>query len=162
MSKEAILEHLTNLATKMFEDTGEVMPIFILENKDGWLLPIITPFEGDGSKETVAKLVKEKSTNIDAQHIGFMCEAWVIEAKEGRLSEDELDGLKNGSLTPSEHPDRREVVHIVVESKDGSFVGGQFYILRPEVGKPRLSPFKKMPDGGKFTGRFSHLFAGAK
>lgn len=40
----------------------------------------------------------------------------------------------------SEHPDRREVVAINAEDCDGANMMGWYFILRPEHGKPTLSP----------------------
>jgi hypothetical protein len=78
-------------------------------------------------------------------------EAWCVEAKEIPSSH-----RLGGSL--ASHPDRREIVAIVAEDCDGSHKQGSLYILRPESGKPTLSPVKIFPSA-EAVGRFVNLFS---
>jgi hypothetical protein len=67
----------------------------------------------------------------------FIDEAWLLEAKGGLDPADLLRAARKGI---SGHPDRREVLLLNAEDRHGGHIMGRRYILRPEHGKPKLSP----------------------
>lgn len=129
------------------------MPMFILEDKDGGQFPIVIGdgFSGDEGKDAAKEFVIEKIKEFEAVRLGFISEAWVIEAKHPGM---------DVKTRPSEHEDRREIVQYYVEDKSGFSKLAYSYILRPEHGEPKLSPVKTLGDDwtrqeGRFVGWFS-------
>lgn len=147
---QKLFENISGFAAKMFNDTGSLQPMWILEDRDGNQTALVTPFDGDDTKEKVAEYLAEFIRERHIVRYGFMSEAYVLE-----VGKDHPDYDRAERLRPSQHQDRREVLNFHVESADGQ-IGGQYYILRPEYGKAKLSPLKEM-DGNAIGGRFANL-----
>jgi len=141
-----MLDHMSEFAAKLFHDTGAVHPMWILEN-DNEVLPIVAPFDGPDTKDAAAKFVRSKAKEMKAQVSGFMAEAWVVELKKDQPSPKSI----------SKHEDRREIIQIFAEDTSGAHVMGAYYILRPEHGKAKLSPFKVYPEADHISGRFTSI-----
>lgn len=139
-----MLDHLAEFAAKMFSDTGELQPMWILESQTE-VVPIVAPFDCDATKDAASEFVRAKAKEIKAEVSGFMAEAWVVEADKDTVI----------NVMPRNHEDRREVIHIYAEDKSGTQLMGHYYILRPEHGKAKLSPFKQME--GSASGRFTSM-----
>lgn len=145
-----MLEHLSGFAEKLFNDVGEVQPMWILES-DKEIVPIVAPFNDDSEKDLAAEFVRNKAKEIGASVCGFMSEAWQV------VVIPERDGGDALSTKASAHEDRREVIHIVTEDRAGGYACGSFFILRPEHGKATLSPFKVEEGLERIKGRFSSM-----
>lgn len=139
-----MMDHLAGFAKRTFEDHGEIIPMWVIIGKNDDIVPILSPFSSDEEKDATAEFIRSKAKEMDAKPVGFMCEAWVVEAKAGT----KID------CQPSQHTDRREVIQIYAEDKPGSLFG-TYYILRPEHGKAKLSPFKVFD--GDASGRFTSI-----
>ncbi len=134
-----MMEHLAGFAKKTFADTGEVLPMWVLVSHfpKMEIMPILAPFSSSEEKDAVVAFVREKAKEMNADLVGFMAEAWTVSVKKD-------SGINIRGIVPSEHDDRREVINIVAEDKAGNTAAGFYYILRPENGKPVLSPFKDL------------------
>ena len=143
-----MLEHVAGFAEKLFNDTGEIHPMWILESATE-IIPIIAPFEGDDSKDMAVVFVRHKAKEIKADVSGFMAEAWMVS----------MDKDEKLNRMPSQHEDRREIIQVYAEDRSGAKLMGMYYILRPEFGKAKLSPLKMMD--GDATGRFTSILENA-
>lgn len=150
MTLEEIFDHGKDAAKHLFDMQGEVHPMWIIENKKGEIIPMMVPMIGDKDELSVA--IKKALKKLEAVRYVSIVEAWMLDiAKEKKLPESVQLGAPI-----SQHPDRREIVAVNAEDKAGGSMSGMFYILRPEIGKPRLSNFKEIPDT-KQEGRFVNL-----
>lgn len=151
MTLNEIFDHGKDAAKHLFDTQGEVHPMWIIENNKGEITPMIVPMVGD--KNEIAKAVGKALKELKAVRYVSIIEAWTLEPKSKELPES----IKLGAPV-SQHPDRREVIWIIAEEKGGS-IAGMYYILRPEKGKPVLSPFKTLPKSEHQEGRFVNLLA---
>lgn len=133
------------VASKIFEDQGNVSPIWLIEKPDGNAV-IHTQFTGGDSKDATAALIKEKF-GATATRIIFIAEAWMLQGK------GPFDGIR-----PSESPNRIEVIHLLAEDRTGGQISMQRIIDRSS-GKAKLLP----PEvheldiiGGRFASFFQH------
>jgi hypothetical protein len=137
-------------AARMFleSDNHEVLPMWhaVLGNDEHAL--IATPWSNDEEKQITVNGLRQLFAAEHVKRFAFIVEAWTAQAKSER---EVRDGPR-----PSEHPDRREVLMIHAEDRDGSQIMGQYYILRPEHGPPKLSPLVVMPYD-QMTGRMMGL-----
>jgi hypothetical protein len=152
---KALMEMALKTASKHFNGVDPVLPVFLVEGKDGTVLPIGTPFNTDHEKMMVAMFVRAKCAELEAQRYVFVCEAWTL------LKPPEIpDSVKLGGSIAS-HPDRVEVITVTGHDYEG-FALAYRRILRPERGKAKLAPVEwPAPTGSgefdKSAGRFSNL-----
>lgn len=150
MTLDEIFNHGKDAAKHLFEVQGSLTPMWIAESAEDGLFPIMMPLE-DGHKEAAIKALKQLLQEKKAVRCVSMVEAWVYEAKKG----DSIDSIMDiGPIR--EHPERKEIVNIVAEDKYHSR-SGYFYIVRPKVGRPYLSAFKRLAKDTKMEGLFTHL-----
>lgn len=150
MNAEKLFEIARTNATRIFKETGEVLPMWHAIDGDGEHMLIPTPWNSQEEKETVVEGLRALFAIAKVQRYAMVCEAWIVEIKTSDISE-----VYN--TIPSEHPDRREVIRIIVEDRNGKTLSGQYYILRPEHGPPTLSPFQRHPDDFDFGGTMSNM-----
>lgn len=152
MTLEEIFDHGKEAAKHLFDMQGEIHPMWIVETKNNEIVPIMVPMI-DGHKDEVSLAIKKALKKLKAVRYVSMVEAWMLDiAKDKKVPESIRKG---GSV--SSHPDRREIVAINAEDKTEGSMSGMFYILRPEIGKPRLSNFKENPRSTQEEGRFVGL-----
>ncbi len=151
MNLDELFEHGKTFAKYIFQEQGEIVPMWVCIDKNGQTLPILAPLDDkDAVADGLRLLFKEASI---IRYVS-MLEAWIVKGDHKATTTEEL--MKDGP--PSQHPDRREVV--VIEASDGATVKmGFYYILRPEHGEATLSPFEDFGDGGTSSGRFSNMLA---
>jgi len=152
------MTHLTELqeffanaaenAMRIFNESGEVVPMWHAEPKEGPHLLIATPWSNDEEKHLAEKTLRLVFADHQVKRYAFISEVWMAQVK----SFDEV----NSGPRPSEHPDRREALLITAEDRYGNRISGNFYILRPEHGPAKLSPLD-MHDHDAQTGRFSGM-----
>jgi hypothetical protein len=118
---------------EMFEEQQFVSPMWFVD--DGNQLTIIaTPWADNEEKVTAVHYVKNKMKEIGAVRYAHLAEVWML------TGVNELpQSVKMGGSIAS-HPERREAVVMMAESKDGNSAKMVRYILRPENGKATLSP----------------------
>jgi hypothetical protein len=136
-------------AARIFHEMGSVSPIWHAVPAQGDHLLIATPWRSDDEKEIAMEFLRDKFKEMNVQRFVCVVEAWAV---MGRSLASVVSGVR-----PSEHPDRREVIRVQAEDRDGSVLSGQYYILRPERGPATLSQFHEDSGNTAWTGRMSGL-----
>lgn len=161
MTKQPTLRQLFQIgchnAKRLFLERGEVTPMWHAVPEDGEHLLIATPWEDDDEKVIAIEYLRHKFKKLKVLRFVFIVEAWVVQMPEQVATNEAGPPWPR----PSEHPDRREVVKIQAEDRDGSALSGMYYILRPEHGPATLSPFHE----DQFTsvaGRLTGLLVGTR
>lgn len=143
MTKQSKLQELFDIAAanaaRIFNtsEDHEVLPMWHAVYGNGEHAIIATPWSSDEDKEIALDMLRMLFRVHQVKRFAFIVEAWitVVQTKHE---------LYKGP-PPSEHPDRREVLMVTAEDRDGSQIMGLYYILRPEHGPPTLSPLKVQP-----------------
>lgn len=136
-------------AEHLFKAQGHLLPMWVGVTKRGGHLPLIIRDMDD--KDKVAEAIKTWLKKHGISRYVSMLECWTYEGKEIPAEITEGRSLE-------ENPDRREAIHLMAEDKDGNYISGVFYILRPEHGRPTLSPIKIDARRGDVSGRFTNMF----
>jgi hypothetical protein len=147
---QELFEHARDRSADMFRETGEVLPMWHAVAGNGDNVLIATPWSNDDEKDAAMGALRMLFAKHQVKRYAFVCEAWVVVAKGNNLD------AAMAEPRPSEHPDRREVLRIQVEDRSGEQLSGSYFILRPEHGKPTLSPFH-IDDYTATTGRMTGL-----
>jgi len=136
-------------AAFMFNKQGYLEPMWIGVNKKGSHTPLIVADMSDKDKasEAIRKWLKKEGIT---RYVS-MLECWVYEGKE--IPPEVFEGK-----SIEHNPDRREAITILAEDNKGNMISGRYYILRPEHGKPKLSPIKVDPCDMESEGRFVGMF----
>lgn len=143
-----------DFAAKVFKDRGELTPMWIAQTKTGEILPICAPMT---DKDVLVKAIKKLFKDRDVVRYVFMVEAWTLAAHDGDKDRKMRDYAARHSL--ADHPGRRECIMVSGEDAHNQIVGMMF-ILRPEHGKPTVSPFNMTittKQGGHVEGRMAGL-----
>lgn len=148
-----LLDHMASFCKFAFSESGQVLPMWLLEDEAGQIQPVLTPFGDSASKDAMIAAIRQAIRDHKAVRCGFMSEAWALIVKKGHPDFDNPT-----RIAPSEHPDRREIVKLMVEDKDGGMLFAKLFILRPEHGKPSLSPISIEEGAERAGGRFTGLF----
>lgn len=136
---------------EQFEDEQRIMPMFLIEDKDGRLIVIATPWTDQHEKQASVNYVKTKMRELGATRYVHIAEVWSLVCSEVPES------YKQGASLAT-HPDRREAVIAMAEDKEGNRFQLCRYILRPEHGKATLSPAEITDLSAHRTeGIFTHL-----
>jgi hypothetical protein len=135
-------------AARVFHEMGNVSPIWHAVPAQGDHLLIATPWRSDDEKRIAMEFLRDKFKELNVQRFVCVVEAWAVMGR----NIDTVSGVR-----PSEHPDRREVVRVQAEDRDGSVLSGQYYILRPEHGPATLSQFHEDPGNMVMTGCMTGL-----
>jgi hypothetical protein len=140
-------------AERIFKEQGEVTPIWhAVPEGDGDHLLIATPWRNDEEKEMALEAIRDMFQEKHIQSYVSIVEAWAVMGGD-------LNNVMD--VRPSRHPDRREIVRVTAEDRNGKTLSGQFYILRPEHGEAKLSPFHEDPPETIQAGRMSGLLTPA-
>jgi len=134
---KSLVEFASAQAEKIFRKTGELVPMYHAINADGQHRVMLPP---GFSKDLDVALMKAAFVLENIDRFVFICEAWIVDARQSGVPPLDLENYREGSL--SENPDRREVVMFAAENRRGELMLGQRYILRPEHGKPSLAPLR--------------------
>jgi hypothetical protein len=122
-------------AAKIFRETGEVLAMWHAVDGNDENILIATPWFSPEEKRATAEVLREMFRKQRVKRYAFMCEAWTLMA---RSREAAISVAGRIHL----HPDRREILAITAEDRDGHSLMGHYYILRPEHGSPTLSPLQ--------------------
>lgn len=133
-------------ATHIFYRDGNVAPIWHAVPEHGPHMLCVTPWGDDDEKDMAIAFLRDKFKEENVQRFVFIVEAWIVKGKNA------LSGPQ-----PSKHPDRREVLRITAEDRNGSTMSGHYYILRPEHGPATLSDFHEDPEAYAMAGRMTGL-----
>ena len=129
-----MIEFASTQAAKLFRKQGVIYPMYHCIRADGETT-ILNALSED--KDLSVAMTKAWMHLNDIDRYIFMDEAWIVDDRRGQLGLDmekvRREGLKN-------HPDRREIVMFSAENRRGEQLTAKRFILRPEIGKPTLSP----------------------
>lgn len=154
MAKEIIVENndLSGATVFLMSPTGNANPVII--NIDT---------QSEQTKDFSALFARTIAQFIEATHSVFMTTAWMVQATKG----EQLRGL---DVPPSQHPDRIEVLQVVVETPNGAIaemwriqrdgenisftdmsipgvqLGGRFMIFKHAKAIPELVPYELILD----------------
>jgi len=131
---KTLIEFASTQAGRIFDSSGMLLPMYHAVCEDRSHRIILQP---DGTKDEAVEIVKAAFAMLRVDRYCFMNEAWLLVGDPDQidLARIERQGLEW-------HPDRREVVAFMAENRRGERLTGARYILRPEHGKPTLSPLK--------------------
>jgi hypothetical protein len=134
---KSLIEFASTQAEKIFRKTGVLYPMYHAISSIGET-KILTPKLDD--KDLAVAMVKAwfEIENID--RYCFIDEAWILDDRKGNLPPQDWARIRREGL--SNHPDRREVIMFSAENRRGEMQTATRFILRPEIGKPSLSPLK--------------------
>jgi hypothetical protein len=96
---------------------------------------ILTPQMDD--KDISVAMVKAWFALNDIDRYVFIDEAWIVDSTQSGVN---IDIEKVRRYGVRNHPDRREVLMFSAENRKGEMRMAKQFILRPEVGRPTLSP----------------------
>ncbi len=135
---------------EMFRETGHLVPMWHAVTRDDEHMLIATPWENDEEKNITSRELRKLFKAKGVKRFAFLSEAWVLHI-DPKVNPQDI------RKRPSEHADRREVLMIEAENREGDSLSGFFYILRPEHSdKPTLSPLH-MNDYDVMAGRFTGM-----
>lgn len=150
---DALMEHMKSFAQTAFTDSGSIMPMWTLISENGQIIPVVSPFGDDSEKQLTVVVIRRMIVEFNVVMIGFMAETWIVDSKDDPTITNET----MHDITPSQHPQRREGIMLVVENIYGKSAFGSFEINRDQDEKATLGEFTLMP-GESHGGTFSGLF----
>lgn len=158
MNLQKLFETARDNAKRIFDTDHSIMPIWHAISANDENLIIATPWSSDEEKDGAILALRDFFREKNVLRFAFVCEAWMT-----MLNPDETKRATATGDFPraSSHPDRREVIRITAEDRDGTVLSGQFFILRPEHGPPTLSPFHQ-ENFEHFEGRLTGLLTTEK
>ena len=104
-----MLEHLYTSSCITLTEHGNLPPIFFLF-KDNVMFPVLIGNNIEIPFERYASLVINKAQETDCDAVAFISEQYVV---QGRKNDESMKPLINGTLKPSEHPDKKECLVLV-------------------------------------------------
>lgn len=131
MKAAELFEFTKTTAQKTFNKDGHHSPIFIIDSPTRGPMIVLAMWDSTEEKYRVMERVRLLMKQHFANQYAFVNEMWMS---------------KNEGIAPSDDPDRKEGLMIIVESKSEQPRGGIYPIIRPKVGKPRLGAFKDYSD----------------
>lgn len=141
MTLEQLYDHAMIAAEGLFEMQGEVHTMYLCEDKQGNIFPLMPP--PGMPRDILPMVLKQFLREYDVVRYAALQEAWMVplpytgkDAEQARREVAEAY-RKYGSL--KHHPDRIEAVTVLAE-EPGRSIYGYFQILRPEHGPAKLAP----------------------
>ncbi|PWT72135.1 MAG: hypothetical protein C5B60_09915 [Chloroflexi bacterium] len=130
---QELFAHAAQHAAIIFREKGELVPMFhaVLGNDQHAL--IAAPWSDAEEKGKTIYVLRDLFRKKKVKRYVFIAEAWTVMAPSLEQVGDYIGRM-------SEHPDRREVVTISAEDRDGTNMMGYYFILRPEHSPATLSP----------------------
>jgi len=120
-------------AAYIFKEKGEVVAMWHTVDANDQHTVIVTPWKDSDEKRELVQALRTMFKAIGVTRYVFMCEAWALVT--GDMAE-----VNRYIGRVGEHPDRREILTVRAEDKDGNQMAGWYYILRPEHAPATLSP----------------------
>ena len=159
MTLRELIATASKSAELVFRKDSEIAPLYHMLKPDGTSLIWSPAVSGLGDKDEIVAAARMIMRELQIARYVFIDEAWILETKTRtpqEMAEVERFCQEFGARA---HPDRREILMFAAESRDGEQLIARRYILRPERGKPTLSPLKYWSEelGGKMRGRMAGL-----
>ena len=152
MTLNELFQHGQEAAEYLFGQQGYVVPMMIGEDTEGNTVPMA--FNIGENKDMAAEGLKKFLVEHQIERYVSLVEAWVYEAKP---DDPDAQAMLSGEARVSDHPQRKEVIQITAEDKNGECKSGFFRIVREKGKKATLSEFKELPEAALATGRFMGL-----
>ncbi len=148
MSKfEELVEKAKENVQRMFDERGEILPMWHAQTVDGEDLILATPLGDADQKELLSQALKLFFQEKGVVRYVFMTETWFKAVKEGET-------MFSGDVR--HQPDKKEAVMLVGEDRDtGASIMVQLEIDRSK-GKAVLLPASN--HNGGVAGRFTNMF----
>lgn len=143
------LKHIDNViegTRHNLKVSEELLPTFFIGNAQGFHI-VGTSFEGDGSKDLAATLVRNMAKKLDASSIVFVSEVWTLPPE---YAQDYMDNIDKYNGVKS-HPKAVEKVFFQAETHETIHTGMADILPGRELGEITWM----QPD--KTEGRFSGL-----
>ena len=157
MNAKELLAHAGKAAAQVFRQNGSVIPILHIVDEFGNHIHLhwASGFENRNAKETTSQIMRKAIKEANAQRYALVMEAWTVDERgDGKLAME----MVHKGLSLEGHPDRIEVIKVFVQDKHSKECLTRTYrILRPEHGKPVLSPPRDLTHA-EGEGRFNNLF----
>src|SRR5882672_7222946 len=102
-------------SARMFRKNGQVLPMWHAVDGDDEHALIATPWRNDDEKDIASDALREMFRAQKVKRFAFICEAWIVEAVLGEVALN---------TRPSIHQDRREVLMIAAEDREGNSLSG--------------------------------------
>jgi len=155
---DAFIRRISRMVEQWFGQTGEILPLWIVVQRDGAAYVIGTPFfadasdpYGDAAKATIAEDMRRHFAEHDVIRYAHLAEAWMTE--RSMASSKEILAGKVELCRPRVDPAGKEVITIYAQDGGGA-LNGVRDIIRPRGGKSYLGKLDLCPGGG---GRFGDL-----
>ena len=131
---KSLIEFASEQAEKIFRRTGRLLPMYHAFKSNGvqFVMPAL-----EQDKDLSVAMTKAAFVLEDVDRYVFIDEAWIVDSTQSGVT---LDIEKANRFGISNHPDRREVVMFAAENRRGEMRTAKRFILRPEIGKPKLAP----------------------
>jgi hypothetical protein len=125
---EQFVETIRVEVLRRFNETGELLPTWFLQQEDGKILLLTTPYEKNTlQKDIVDFAIREAIAEKNIQRFVYISEVWMANVKD-------VTSLKNyKGLPPSERPDRKEAVMLIAEDISGKSIMACADIFRNPV-----------------------------
>lgn len=110
----------------------------------------------EGAKDDFSEALRSRCRESQAVGVAFVCEAWSLDISASQKDET-ATALRTGRL--SGHPDRKEIVIISLENREGK-VTWVASVLRAPDDQPTLGEWVEAPlqaGAGRFVGLLSNL-----
>lgn len=112
---KAICEDLFNKVSMGMTEIGRAMPVFLLMLPGDEVFPVILA-DMDMTVEGYAQITSNVATDMGAEAVILICEQIMVSREEG---EKDLRGLLDGTIRPSELPDKKEYLTLMYVNIDG-------------------------------------------
>lgn len=156
---DAFVRRLSTVAERLFFKNNCVLaPFFVGHKPDGEVVTLA--IRADLTKDEEAARMRAIAAQLDLVRCAYVDEAWTAQIaaaspEQERRAKAEIAIMNR--IGVKHHPDRREVIIIAAEDYITGSLMGFRYILRPEHGKPSLSPLKIEQGWDQAEGRFVGL-----
>jgi hypothetical protein len=143
----------------MFNENGRLLPTWLLQEEDGKILLVVTPYDNDLTKDMVDFAIREAIKTKNIQRYAYISEVWMAFEKGCFSSVEDYKGLR-----PSQRPDRKEALMLIAEDISGDCIMSYSDIYRdPNTDIAMIAEIKideKIKPGT--DGRFIRMFKGRK
>lgn len=150
---DSLVVDAIKIAREHVKNHDELVPMWWVGGANGIDL-VATPFEGPdehGTKDAVARTIKQMAAAKDADFILFISECWTLQGDE----EASKEYMANRGRYPNglaDHPKRKECVMVDLQTHDGTKIG-----MAPILPGRVMGDISWPDDYTRIAGRFANL-----
>lgn len=136
-----LLEIAKKLVAEEFAKKGEIPPTFMFDNPlGGHTSAMQVWWNGTAQKRASGMLLRKLLEEISAERYAIITEAWFVSAKvkKDQTAGEAYKAYTDLKLAPSEHPDRKECITVIVWGPETEPLTHVFYIKRRPNSRPVL------------------------